>query len=327
MNELIRDSGPDRLALLQTFLRVAEAGSFSAAAQQLGTTQPTVSRRVQQLETLLGARLVQRSTRGLRLTEEGERCAAQAQELVDRWQTMSEDLGQGEGPLTGLLRLRVPHAFGQSQLIEPLAAFLQRHAGVSVEWMLDDQLPDFSRDAVDCSLIVGRIDQPNLVAVPLAQVPRVLVAAPSLAAAMPPDLEQLPPAALTAALEAQPWLALTSFYRDGIELKAASGSQRLKVSFRPRLGTDSLFALIESARRGVGLALASQWAVIDDLAQGRLVRLLPQWCATPLPISIVYPTRRLQPARVRAFVAVMREVVPGMPGMRELPAPPPTSGG
>ena len=320
MNDLVRDGGQDRLALLQTFLRVAEAGSFSAAALQLATTQPTVSRRVQMLESLLGARLVERSTRGLRLTEEGERCAAQAQELIDGWQALAEELDGGE-ELSGTLRLRVPHAFGQSQLIEPLAAFLTRHPRVSVEWMLQDQLPDFSRENVDCSLLVGEISQPNLIASQLAEVPRVLVAAPPLARKLPKGLDRKTPEEIAALLGAQPWLALLAFYRDGIDLRAATGDARLHIRFRPRLGTDSLFALIESARRGLGLALVSQWAVIDDLAQGRLVRLLPDWCATPLPISLVYPSRRLQPARLRAFQQVMREVIPTLPGMRELRRP------
>lgn len=316
MNDFTRDGGQDRLALLQTFLRVAEAGSFSAAALQLATTQPTVSRRVQQLESLVGARLVERSTRGLRLTEEGERCAAQAQELIDGWQSLSEELSGGD-ELSGTLRLRVPHAFGQSQLIDPLAAFLTRHPRVAVEWMLQDQVPDFSREAVDCSLLVGHIARPDLIAVQLAEVPRIVVAAPALAKQLPKRLDRSAPEEIAAVLGAMPWLALLAFYREGIELRGQADDARLEIAFRPRLGTDSLFALIESARRGLGLALVSQWAVMDDLAQGRLVRLLPSWCATPLPISVVYPSRRLQPARLRAFIQVMREVIPTMPGMRE----------
>lgn len=317
MNDMLRDSGQDRLALLQTFLRVAEAGSFSAAALQLDTTQPTVSRRVQQLESLLGARLVERSTRGLRLTEEGERCAAQAQELLDGWSSLAEELVGGE-ELSGTLRLRVPHAFGQSQLIEPLAAFLTKHPRVSVEWMLQDQLPDFSRENVDCSLLVGEISQPNLIATQLAEVPRVLVAAPALVRKLPKGLDKRSPEEIAALLGAMPWLALLAFYRDGVDLQGSTGEGRLHIAFRPRLGTDSLFALIESARRGLGLALVSQWAVMDDIAEGRLVRLLPAWCASPLPISLVYPSRRLQPARLRAFLQVMRDVIPTMRGMREV---------
>lgn len=311
MNDTSRDSGQDRIALLQTFLRVAEAGSFSAAAALLDTTQPTVSRRVQQLEDLLGARLVTRSTRGLRLTEEGERCRAQANELLDRWCALVDDTAGDGAVLRGTLRLRVPHAFGQGQLMAPLAQFLERHPQVAVEWMLNDQLPDFSREPVDCSLIVGQVERPHLVAVQLAEVPRVLVAAPSLASALPVGAADAP-----GALSLLPWLALTTFYRDAIALSPSAGGEPVTVPFRPRLGTDSLYALIEAARRGLGVALVSEWAVLDDLAAGRLVRLCPSWAASPLPISLVYPTRQLQPPRLRAFVALMREVVPTLPGMR-----------
>ncbi len=354
MNELLRDGGQDRFALLQTFLRVAEAGSFSAAALQLGTTQPTVSRRVQMLESLLGARLVERSTRGLRLTEEGQRCAAQALDLLERWESLAEDVGDKGDSLSGTLRLRVPHAFGQSQLMAPLSTFMRRHPRVTIEWSLQDQLPDFSREAVDCSLMVGHVDQPQLVAVQLAEVPRVLVASPELAATLPPGFAEKPaerettaaakatdvravatvakrtrrslpretvvaPSAdeVVAALRAVPWLALTTFYRDEIELRPHAGGEPIGVPIHPRFGTDSLFALIEATRRGLGVAMVSQWAVMEDLARGQLLRLLPDWCAAPLPISLVYPTRRLQPARLRAFVALMREVVPTLPGMRQ----------
>ncbi|RQP22663.1 LysR family transcriptional regulator [Piscinibacter terrae] len=315
----IRDSGgQDRLALLQTFLRVAESGSFSAAAQQLGTTQPTVSRRVQMLESLLGARLVERSTRGLRLTEEGHRALVQAQSLVDRWDALADDLSEDTRQLSGVLRLHVPHAFGQNQLVEPMAALMKQHPGLSIEWTLQDQLPDFSREAVDCSLTVGHVEQPDLIAVQVAEVPRVLVAAPALAAQLPDDIGTRPPEEIVDTLRAQPWLALSTYYRDEIQLRAIGYGQSLNVPIRCRMGTNSLFALISAARHGLGLAAVSHWAVIDDLAQGRLVRLLPQWCATPLPVSLVYPSRQHQPARLRAFVALMRETVPRIFGMREV---------
>ena len=314
-----RDAGgQDRLALLQTFLRVAEAGSFSAAAQQLGTTQPTVSRRVQMLESALGARLLERSTRGLRLTEEGQRALEQAQSLLDGWDALAEDMGEDHRQLSGVLRLYVPHAFGQSQLVEPLALLMAQHPRLTVEWTLQDQLPDFSRDAVDCSITVGHIEQPDLIAVQLAEVPRVLVAAPELAAQLPDDLGTRSSEEIIDTLHAQPWLALSTFYRDDIELRAIGFGGLLNVPIRCRLGTNSLFALIAAARRGLGLAAVSHWAALDDLAQGRLVRVLPQWCATPLPVSLVYPSRRHQPARLRAFVSLMRETVPRVFGMREV---------
>ncbi|SEK56300.1 transcriptional regulator, LysR family [Roseateles sp. YR242] len=317
MNDATRDlGGLDRLSLLQTFLQVVEAGSFSAAAQQLGTTQPTVSRRLQMLESLLGARLVERSTRGLRLTEEGRRCLAQARSLIDGWNTLSEDLGEDNQPLSGRLRVRVPHAFGQHQLMEVLAGFMKQHPGLTVEWMLQDELPDFSREAVDCAVVVGHVERPELIMVPLAEVPRVLVAAPELAGRLPADLDQRSPAEIADSLQTQSWLALTTFYREEIRLRPQGGGEVLSVPLNFRFGTDSLFALIEATRQGLGLAAVSHWAVMDDLASGRLVRLLPQWCAMPLPFSLVFPSRQHQPARLRAFAALMREVVPGIRGMR-----------
>jgi DNA-binding transcriptional LysR family regulator len=323
MNEPPQDlASLDRILLLQTFMRVAQAGSFSAAALQLGMSQPTVSRRLQQLEGLLGVRLLQRSTRGLQLTEEGQRALAQAQVVLEGWQALAEELGHAGQALSGPLRVRVPHAFGQRLLVAPLADFMQRHPRVQVDWMLQDALPDFSREAVDCSLIVGPVERPDLVAVPLAEVPRVLVAAPALAQALPQGWEQGPAPALIALLQAQPWLALTTYYREQIELRSHERGEQISVPLRPRLGTDSLFALRDAAQRGLGLAVVSHWAVIEDLAQGRLQRLLPAWCAMPLPISLVYPSRRLQPARLRAFVSLMREVVPGLPGMRAIGAAP-----
>jgi len=325
MNDPIRDlGGQDRISLLQTFLQVAEAGSFSAAAQQLGTTQPTVSRRLQMLESLLGARLVERSTRGLRLTEEGRRCVAQARVLIDGWNSLSEDMGEDNQPLTGRLRVRVPHAFGQFQLMEVLAGFMKKHPGLSVEWMLQDELPDFSREAVDCSVVVGHVERPELIMVPLAEVPRVLVAAPELAERLPQGLQERAPADIIDALQALPWLALTTFYREEVQLRPQQGGEVLTIPLDFRFGTDSLFALVEAARQGLGLAAVSHWAVLKDLAEGRLVRVLPQWCAMPLPFSLVFPSRRHQPARLRAFAALMREVVPAIAGMRAVGA---TGGG
>ncbi|WAC75012.1 LysR family transcriptional regulator [Roseateles sp. SL47] len=321
MNDPIRDlGGQDRISLLQTFLQVVEAGSFSAAAQQLGTTQPTVSRRLQMLEALLGARLVERSTRGLRLTEEGRRCLAQARSLIDGWNSLSEDMGENNQPLSGRLRVRVPHAFGQYQLMEVLARFMKDHPQLSVEWMLQDELPDFSREAVDCSVVVGQVERPELIMVPLAEVPRVLVAAPEVAARLPADLQHLAPQDLADALSQQPWLALSTFYRDEIRIRPQGGGEVLTVPLNFRFGTDSLFALVEAARLGLGVAAVSHWAVMDDLAAGRLVRVLPHWCAMPLPFSLVFPSRRHQPARLRAFTALMREVVPAIPGMRAVGA-------
>jgi len=123
-------TAPDRLELMQTLVRIVEAGSLSAAAAQLGTTQPTVSRRLQALERMLGAKLLQRSTHAMQLTEEGQRCFAHAKELLQNWDAFEADLRGSTDVPEGTLRVVVPHAMGQQQLVGPLADYLQRQTSL-----------------------------------------------------------------------------------------------------------------------------------------------------------------------------------------------------
>ncbi|MBP7566376.1 MAG: LysR family transcriptional regulator [Burkholderiaceae bacterium] len=319
MNDALT-SQADRLQLLHTFVRIVETGNLSSAALQLGTSQPTVSRRLQALEKLLGLRLLQRSTHTLRLTEDGERCFAHARELLGTWEAMQSDLRGARDVPRGTLRVMVPHAFGQDQLIAPLTEFLRQHPDVSVEWLLQDRLPDFIAEGIDCAIRVGRVDEPGVVAVRLAEVPRIVVAAPAVAAALPG------PQAGPAELERLPWLALHTFYRDEVALArapgaigadGASGADSLhRFAIRPRLSTDSLYAVRQAALAGLGACIVSRWVVLDDLARGRLVHLAPQWQAPPLPVYLIYPPARWLPARLRAFSALMRECMPQLTGMQ-----------
>lgn len=308
-------AGADRLDLLQTFVRIVEAGSLSAAAQQLGTTQPTVSRRLQQLERQLGLRLLQRSTHAMKLTGDGERCFEHAKGLLERWDAIEADLRGVQDAPRGHLRVLVPSVFGQQQLVPPLVAFLQQHPAVTVEWLLHDRLPDFIAEGIDCAVRIGQVEDPGLVAIRLAELPRIVVAAPGLWGGGP--LPQTP-----AELARLPWLALNTFYRDEVELMHAGRGQAVRFAIRPRLSTDHLYALCNAVRGGLGAGIASTWAVADDLAAGRLVQLAPDWTAPALPISLVHPPGRFPPARLRAFIALMRDYLPQVPGVRPPSRPP-----
>ena len=179
MNKINLPNG-DRITLLHTLVRIVESGSLSAAAQQLGTSQPTISRRLQALEQLLGAKLIQRTTHALKLTDDGERCYRQARGLIEQWQSLAEGLGGARDEPVGVLRVRAPHAFGQDQLIGPLGEYLRRYPQTYVEWTLNDHSPDFIPEGVDCAIHVGAVTDPSVVAVLLAEVPRSTVASPAL---------------------------------------------------------------------------------------------------------------------------------------------------
>lgn len=298
-----RSAPGDRIALLRTFVDIVEAGSLSAAAERADTTQPTVSRRLRSLEEGLGVRLLDRTTHAVSATPDGERCLVRARELLRDWDLFEEDLRGASVEPEGVLRVVVPHAFGQERLVGPLAVFLRRFPKVRVEWMLRDALPDFVSEGVDCALHLGEVRDPNLVAVKLAEAPRIAVASPSL-------LGKRPLPTHPRDLEGLPWLSFRGYYRNGIELRHEATGRRHLLSFTAGMGTDNLYALQAAAVAGLGVCVGSTWLLADACDQGRLVHLLPGWHATPLNLHLVYPYSRQLPARLRRFLEVMRELVP-----------------
>jgi DNA-binding transcriptional LysR family regulator len=300
-----RTDGADRIELLRTFVRVVEAGSFSAVAAQTGTTQPTISRRLKALEREFGLALLHRSTHALRLTADGERCLERARELLAEWDALRADLRGGDEEVEGVLRVVVPHAFGQDYLVRVLADFLQANPKVHVEWMLHDDrsMHDYISAGIDCAIQIGEVRALGVVALKLSEVPRVAAAAPELLAGR--AIAQTP-----AELESLPWLALHTYYRNEIELRHETSGAVERVSFRPRVSTDSLYALRSAALRGLGVCVGSSWLLERDIAQGRLVRVAPQWQAAPLSIYLLYPHARFYPARLRRFVEAVKQALP-----------------
>jgi len=305
----------DRIELMQTFVRIVEAGSLSAAAVQLGTTQPTVSRRLQALERLLGLRLLQRSTHDMALTSDGERCYAHAKELAATWNAMEADLRGARDEPRGTLRVLVPHAFGQDQMVAPLTDYLRRYSEVSVEWLLQDRHADFIAEGLDCAIQIGAVNEPDVVAILLAEVPRIVVAAPSL-------LPEEEPMEDVEALQALPWVALSTYYRNEVVLTRSADSRAHRFPIRPRMSTDSLYALRTAMLDGLGAGISSAWIVAEDIRQGRLRHVVPPWRAASLPVYLIYPYARYYPAKLRIFIELMRAAMPTMSGMAP-PAPAP----
>ncbi|MBV8658548.1 MAG: LysR family transcriptional regulator [Burkholderiales bacterium] len=295
----------DRLDLLQTFVRIVECGSLSAAAIQLAVTQPTISRRLQLLERMLGVRLLRRSTHAMALTEDGERCFERAKALLEGWGAFESDLKGTAEVADGTLRVFVPHAFGQRLLVEPLTRFLNDNPKVNVEWNLQDRMPDFIAEGIDCALLVGEVRDPGVVAIKLADVTRAITAAPELVArlGMPKTPE---------ALQNWPWLALRTYYRGEVQLTHRQTEETRIVPIRPRVSTTNLYALRNAAVNGLGACVGSAWLFNEDIAAGTLIRLLPDWYAPSLPMYLVYPYARYYPAKLRKFIDVMRQAIPAL---------------
>ncbi|PRQ10202.1 LysR family transcriptional regulator [Enhygromyxa salina] len=312
----------DRLDLLQTYVQIIEAGSLSAAAAQLGTTQPTVSRRLQQLERALGRQLLNRSTHKMKPSNDGERCYRRAKELLASWEAFDAELKGDDAEPEGLLRVVVPHAFGQHMLVDVVAEFMRRHPRVTIEWELRDTAPDFITEGVDCAILVGEVRDPLTVAIRLAEIPRIVVGAPSVlnGAKRPSNAQEL---------ARLPWLAFKTFYKNDVTLSHHATAEVCRLTVRPKFGTDNLYALRSAALHGLGVCVMSTWIVRDELAKGSLIRLAPDWEAPPLPLYLTYPYTKFQPPRVRRFVDATRELMTAALGdtVIESPARKPRSPG
>lgn len=296
---------------MRTFVRIVEAGSLSAAAKQMGTTQATVSRRLQSLETLLGVKLIMRTTHAMKLTDDGERGYQHAKNIIDAWLALEDGLNVTEDEPVGTLRVRAPHAFGQQQLLEPLLQFLSRYPQLSVEWMLNDKTVDFLSDNIDCAIRVGAEVDPATVSVLLAEVPRSMVASPVL-------LEQYGEISHPEQLSVLPWIAVNTFFQHSVSLLHQARNEPVTLTISPRLSTDSIYVARNAALAGLGVTIVSSWMVEEDIANGRLVMLLPEWRAASLPVHLVYPWARYYPTRLRKFLALMKDVMPQLAGMKRV---------
>ncbi len=278
------------------FARAVRAGSLSAAGRELGISAAVASKRLARLEARLGARLLQRSSRRLSLTDEGalylERCEAILADVAE-----AEALfGTDDASARGTLRVSATTALGRRWVGPVAAQFALAHPGVVVQLSLDDEVLDLVDTALDCAVRVGPVADSQLVTRKLADNRRVICATPDYlrrhgTPASPADLQGHRCIVLStgAALHAD-W-----------PLRIPGGAAEI-VRVRGRLVTDSGQQAHDWMLGGHGLARRSLWDVADELADGRLVEVLPAWSEADAPISVVYPSRRFLPRRTRLFV-------------------------
>ncbi|GLO45097.1 MULTISPECIES: LysR family transcriptional regulator [Pseudomonas] len=281
---------------LATLLALHEQGSFAAAGRQLERHPTVLSKRLSALEARLGIRLVERSTRQLRFTDEGERLVAKVREANRLIAEAEQEAAEGAATVRGRLRLALPAAMGRRWLSGMLADFVLAHPQVMVEAEYADRFVDLIGEGFDAAIRIGELADNRLVARKLCDHLRILCASPEYLArhGVPVQPEDL------AGHDCLGFSGLRSFP----EWRLMSGGRQVSVKVAGSLRSNDNEALLEAARRGVGILAGGDWLMGEDLAAGRLVRVLPQWqLDVAAGIYLVRPTARLNTAALVAFKA------------------------
>jgi DNA-binding transcriptional LysR family regulator len=287
----------DRLNTMRSFCRVAESGSFSAAARLMGISAPLVSRHVGDLEAHLGIRLFNRTTRSVELSEAGQQYYPRCVEWLEQLDNLEAQVsGLGERP-AGLLRISVPMDFGRLFLGQAIREFLSRAPDVQMQVLYEDRTVRLLQEQVDVAIRIGQLDDSSLVAQKLGEACLGCYAAPEyLARHGAPDTP--------AELASHTLLEYTLSRAPG---RWRFGKQEIQLAGRSRLSGNNGRALAEAACRGLGIARLPEFLVQDHLQAGELVEVLQPFRSTPLQINAVYLQRRFKPAKLSAFLDYLAE--------------------
>lgn len=290
----------NKLTAIQTFIRVAEAGSFSAAARQNGMKQSAVSQQIAALEEALGVVLLHRTTRKMALTAQGHHYLQQVRQLLSAMEELEQQLRPGSQPLHGRLHVQLPTGIGQ-RLMPHLIAFQQAHPALRLNIALEDRLSDLVAEGVDVAIRLSESPPAMLAARSLATVETVLVASPEWIARngtlqTPDDLMR------------HPYIRFSGIATDA-PLQLVSESMRISVPVESVFRSNNSDALIQALESGLGIGGLQTLPGADALASGRLVRVLPDWRLPDRYLYAVFPDARFIPDKVRKLVGRLSEVV------------------
>ena len=289
----------DRLQAMEMFVRVVETGSFSKAAGEFATTQPTVTKQVAAIEARLKVRLLNRNTRGVSLTEAGAlyydkckgivRAAAEAESVVQLRQTQAQ----------GLLRVGSSVAFGRRVLVPLALEFMRQHPQLQVDLSFEDRYTDLVAQGIDVAIRMGKLADSSLGA-------RFLGTNPWLMVASPKYLKKQGTPRRPADLSAHETLIYSSVQGNDVWRVVSPRGEASTVPVTARLRSNNLSAVLAAARSHLGIAALPWYVASDSLASGAVVEVLKGHSLPEQEIHAVYPSPKLVPQKVQAFIAFLQ---------------------
>lgn len=293
----------DKLKAMQTFVAIAEQGSLTAAARALESSLPATVRALAALETHLGARLFQRTTRRIALTEEGKRYLESCRQVLDAVDAAEAAMSANAQAPAGLLTVTAPVLFGQMYVAPAVNRFVRAYEKVQVRLLLFDRVVNLLEEGIDAGVRIGKLEDSSLVAQPVGTVRRMVVASPAYLREAgtpkhPRDLLKANCVRFTGS--SGPWW---TFHE---------GRRQFSVPVTGNLEFNHVAPAAEACADGMGFGMFISYQVAPYLAEKKLKLVLEAYEPPPRPISIVYPHARLLPARTRVFVDWMKEALGGL---------------
>ena len=284
----------DTITRMRAFVAVVDSGGFSAAARGSGRSKALMSKYVAELEEELGARLLNRTTRQLSMTEAGEAAYEQAQDILLRVSRLRDEIETTSATPRGRLRISAPRTFGDGELSRGIMEFLPLYPDIRMELTLEDRFVDLVLEGYDAAIRVSALADSSLIARKLADFRVVVCATPDLIAAYgrpehPSELSDLPCVVDTNVHFRANW----QFHE---------GTTRISVPVKGRVEANSPHAIAAAARAGLGFSRVPAMIVYRDVAAGRLITLLEDYEPWELGIYIVYPHRERMPVKLRVFI-------------------------
>ena len=293
----------DKLKAMHTFMRIADAGSLTAAARALDYSLPAVVRSLAALEAHLGVRLFNRTTRRISLTEEGKHYLENCRQLLTAVEDAEAALTAEAAEPAGNLVITAPVLFGQMYVAPAVTRFVQRYDKMRCNVVLLDRIANLLEEGIDVGIRIGQLEDSSLIAQPLGSVRRMVVASPGYLRHHP--LPKHPRDLLKA---------------NCVRFSAATvpgwtfhdGSKKFNVAITGNLDFNHIAPAIEACAAGLGFGMFISYQVAPYLKQKRLKIVLERFEPPPRPISVVYPHARLLPTRTRVFVEWIRQELQGL---------------
>ncbi|MDI1244771.1 MAG: LysR family transcriptional regulator [Rhodoferax sp.] len=283
----------DRLTAMEVFVEVAQAGSFSATADKLDMSRAMVTRYVAELEQWLGARLLQRTTRSVTLTDAGESCLRRAQQMLALKNNVEEETSHAGNELRGQLRLTCSTSFAYAQMAAAITDFLQQHPKLKVDLNASESTLNLVEARIDLAIRISAEPEPLLIGRPLAACDSVLVASPAY-------LDRHGAPHCPADLSAHRCLSFVNFGKSIWQLQRGAEQQSVGVS--SHFSANESTALLQAALAGAGIAMQPTYLANTHLASGALQAVLPDWTLPTMTIYALYPSRKNLSPAVRALV-------------------------